>query len=201
MPETVSFNQMKDGTQEDYELLRKHEEDYHTGTADRLLNELARQADETLSGYKVTRLEHALQAATRAEYDGADTDWIVAALLHDIGDGLAPQNHDKFAAEIMRPFMREEVTWVVEHHGIFQMVYYAHHYGWDPEKREEFRDHPYYQSCVEFCERWDQTSFDPDYPMQPLEHFAPLVHDVFSRKAWDEAHIKRGEVQGLPAGG
>ena len=200
MPETVSFSQMKDGTQEDYELLRRHEEDYHTGTADRLLKELARQADETLSGYKVTRLEHALQTATRAENDGADIDWIVAALLHDIGDGLAPQNHDKFAAEIMRPFMREEVTWVVEHHGIFQLVYYAHHYGWDPDKREEFREHPCYQSCVDFCERWDQSSFDPDYPMKSLEHFAPMVHVVFSRKAWDESHIKRGEVQGLPAG-
>ena len=200
MPESVSFNQMKDGTQEDYELLRRHEEDYHTGTADRLLKELARQADETLSGYKISRLEHALQAATRAENDGADIDWIVAALLHDIGDGLAPQNHDKFAAEIIRPFMREEVTWVVEHHGIFQLVYYAHHYGWDPDRREEFREHPCFQSCADFCERWDQSSFDPDYPMQPLEHFAPMVHEVFSRKAWDVAHIKRGEVQGLPAG-
>lgn len=199
MPETVSFNQMKDGTQEDYELLRRHETGYVAGTAERLLKELARQADGTLSGYKVTRLEHALQAATRAENDRADIDWIVAALLHDIGDGLAPQNHDRFAAEIMRPFLREEVTWVVEHHGIFQMVYYAHHYGWDPDKREEFRDHPCYRSCVDFCERWDQSSFDPGYPMRPLEHFAPLVHEVFSRKALDEAHIRTGEVQGLPA--
>ncbi len=199
MGETVSFSQMKDGTREDYELLREHEETYHTGTADRLLKELARQADETLSGYKVTRLEHALQAATRAENDGADTDWIVAALLHDIGDGLAPQNHDRFAAEIMRPFMREEVTWVVEHHGIFQMVYYAHHYGWDPEKREIHRDHPCYRSCVDFCERWDQASFDPDYPSRPLDHFAPLVHEVFARKAWDEAHVQPGVVKGLPA--
>ena len=196
---TVSFTQMKDGTREDYRLLREREGEFLAGTADRLLNELSRQAEETLSGYKVTRLEHALQAATRAERDGADTDWIVAALLHDIGDGLAPQNHDRFAAEIMRPFMREEVTWVVEHHGIFQMVYYAHHYGWDPEKREDFRDSRYYRSCVDFCERWDQSSFDPDYPMQPLEHFAPLVQEVFARKAWDEAHIRPGVVEGLPA--
>ena len=195
---TVSFTRMKDGTQADYELLREQEGPYLAATADRLLRELASQAEETLTGYRVTRLEHALQAATRAEEDGADTDWVVAALLHDIGDGLAPQNHDRFAAEIMRPFMREEVTWVVEHHGIFQMVYYAHHYGWDPEKREEFRDHPYYRSCVEFCERWDQSSFDPDYPMQPLDHFAPLVREVFGRKAWDETHIQSGVVKGLP---
>lgn len=196
---TVSFTRMKDGTQEDYVLLREQEGPYLAATADRLLRELASQAEETLTGYKVTRLEHALQAATRAEKDGADTDWVVAALLHDIGDGLSPQNHDRFAAEIMRPFMREEVTWVVEHHGIFQMVYYAHHYGWDPDKREEFSDHHYYRSCVEFCERWDQSSFDPDYPMLPLDHFAPLVREVFARKAWDEAYIQPGVVKGLPA--
>ena len=123
----VSFTQMKDGTRDDYQMLHKLEEPYHRGTAKRLLAELARQGNETLEGYKITRLEHALQSATRARRDGASSDWVVAALLHDIGDGLAPQNHDKFAAEILRPFMPEEITWVVEHHGIFQMYYYAHH--------------------------------------------------------------------------
>ena len=196
---TVSFTQMKDGTKEDYEFLHEAEKPYLAGTADRLLKELASQADETLSGYKITRLEHGLQSATRARREGADTDWVVAALLHDIGDGLAPQNHDKFAAEIMRPFMREEVVWTVEHHGIFQMVYYAHHYGWDREKRGEYKDSPYYQSCVDFCERWDQSSFDPDYPMDPLESFADEVREVFARKAYDPAVTQPGVVKGLPA--
>lgn len=198
MAETVSFTQMKDGTREDYELLHELEAPFHAGTADRLLRELASQADETLSGYKITRLQHGLQSATRARRDGADTDWVVAALLHDIGDGLAPQNHDRFAAEIMRPFMREEVTWVVEHHGIFQMYYYAHHYGWDRELREKYKDSPYYQSCVDFCERWDQSSFDPDYPMDPLESFADEVRAVFARKAYDPEVIQPGVVKGLP---
>ncbi|MEM8595323.1 MAG: HD domain-containing protein, partial [Pseudomonadota bacterium] len=146
--ETVSFTAMKDGTAEDYALLEKLEKPYLAGTADRLLAEMARQADETLSGYQITRLEHGLQAATRARREGADRDWVVAALLHDVGDGLAPQNHDRFAAEIMRPFMREEVTWVIEHHGIFQMYYYAHHHGWDRELRQKYKESPYYQSCV-----------------------------------------------------
>ena len=80
-----------------------------------------------------------------SRYDGADDDWIVATLLHDIGDGLAPQNHDRMAAEILRPFVREEVTWVVEHHGAFQMIYYAHHLdGWNPNERDQYRDHSYY---------------------------------------------------------
>lgn len=194
----VAFTQMKDGTREEYELLHKLEAPYHQGTAKRLLAELARQGEETLEGYKITRLEHALQSATRARRDGAETDWVVAALLHDIGDGLAPQNHDKFAAEIMRPFMREEITWVVEHHGIFQMVYYAHHLGWDRELRQKYADSPYYQACVAFCERWDQSSFDPDYPMDPLDSFAPEVEAIFARKAWDAEVIKAGVVLGLP---
>jgi predicted HD phosphohydrolase len=128
-----------------------------------VLEELRRQEHVTLEGYRITRLEHGLQSATRAERDGADIDWIVAALLHDIGDGLAPQNHDRMSAEVIRPFVRWDVAWVVEHHGIFQMLYYAHHYGWDRNARDRFRDHPCFDSCAEFCERWDQSSFDPDY--------------------------------------
>ncbi len=198
---TVSFTQMKDGTKEDYLFLRDAEKPHHAATTDRLLRELGSQAEETLAGYRITRLEHGLQSATRAENDGADIDWIVGALLHDIGDGLAPQNHDRFAAEIIRPFVREEVSWVVEHHGIFQMLYYAHHLDWDRNERDKHRDHRYFQSCADFCERWDQSSFDPDYPMQPLEHFEPLVREVFARKAYDPEIIREGEVVGLPAQG
>ena len=196
--ESVSFTQMKDGSKEDYELLHELEKPYLAQTADRLLRELARQAEETLSGYKISRLEHGLQSATRALHDGADADWIVATLLHDIGDGLAPQNHDRFAAEILRPYVRDECAWVVEHHGAFQMYYYAHHYGWDRMEREKYADSPFYPTAVDFCERWDQTSFDPDYPMKPLSFFEPLVRQVFSRKAYDPKVLRSGEVFGLP---
>jgi predicted HD phosphohydrolase len=196
---TVAFTQMKDGTREEYLLLQEAEHAYVACTPDRLLRELASQAIDRMEGYKITRLDHALQSATRAEREGADIDWIVAALLHDIGDGLAPRNHDRFAAEILRPYVREECTWVVEHHGAFQMVYYAHHYGRDQFARERYRDHPCYQTCVDFCERWDQSSFDPDYPTEPLDHFAPLVHAVFARTPYDAGHIKPGQFVGLPA--
>lgn len=198
---TVGFTQMKDGTREDYLLLRELEEPYIQGTAGRLLRELASLGEESLGGYRVNRLEHALQTATRARRDGADDDWVVAALLHDIGDGLAPQNHDRFAAEILRPFLREEVTWVVEHHAAFQMVYFAHHYGWNPNERERFKDSPYYQSCVDFCERWDQSSFDPDYEMDSLESFRPAVQRVFARKPYDPEVLRPGECLGLPGRG
>jgi len=196
---TVSFSQMKDGTKEDYELLSELEKPHMAATADRLLRELAKQEDETISGYKVTRLEHALQSATRAHREGADIDWVVAALLHDIGDGLAPQNHDKFAAEVIRPFVREECTWVVANHGLFQTYYFGHHYGWDRNERDRLKDHPSYQACVNFCERWDQASFDPDYDSEPLEFFAPMVREVFARTAYAPSVIREGVVTGLPA--
>ncbi|MEM0946576.1 MAG: HD domain-containing protein [Pseudomonadota bacterium] len=198
MSEIVSFTQMKDGTKEDYELLARLEKPYHVMTADRVLDELRRQGEATLEGYRITRLEHGLQSATRARRDGADNDWIVAALLHDIGDGLAPQNHDRMSAEVIRPFVRWDVAWVIEHHGIFQTLYFGHHYGWDRNARDRYRDHPCFESCAAFCERWDQSSFDPDYVSDPLESFEPLVRDVFARKAYDPAVLREGVVTPFP---
>lgn len=195
--EKVSFTQMKDGTKDEYLMLQKLEKPYLSMTADRILDELRRQGEVSLEGYQINRLQHGLQSATRAERDGADIDWIVGALLHDIGDGLAPQNHDRFSAEVIRPFVRWDVAWVVEHHGIFQMIYYAHHYGWDENARDEFKDHPCFNSCAEFCERWDQSSFDPDYDMAPLEHFEPMLREVFARKAYDPDVMREGFVSPL----
>lgn len=195
---TVSFTQMKHGTKEDYELLEKLEKPYLSLTADRVMDELRRQGEVSLEGYPITRLEHGLQSGTRALREGADIDWVVGALLHDIGDGLAPQNHDRFSAEVIRPFVRDEVAWVVEHHGIFQMFYYGHHYGWDRDARDRFKDHPCWQSCADFCERWDQSSFDPAYDYEPLEVFEPMVREVFARKAYDPAVLQEGVVKGLP---
>jgi predicted HD phosphohydrolase len=187
---TVSFRQMKDGTQAEYLFLGHLEREYIARLPDRILHALA-SMDDGLAGYQVTRLAHSLQTATRAEADGADEEMIVGALIHDLGDSLAPENHSNFAAEIIRPYVRAEVTWVVEHHGVFQKVYYAHFLGEDPELRAAYRDHPYYQSCVRFCERWDQAAFDPDYPTKSLEHFEPLVRGIFTRRAFDPAVVGR----------
>ena len=194
----VSFTQMKDGTKEDYELLHELEKPFLALTADRVLQELERQGESTLEGYKITRLEHGLQSATRAYREGADIDWVIGALLHDIGDGLAPQNHNRMSAEVIRPFVREEVSWVVEHHGIFQMLYYGHHYGWDRNARDQFKDHPSFDACAEFCERWDQSSFDPEYDAEPLEIFEPMVREVFTRKAYDPDVVQAGVTTGIP---
>ena len=187
---TVSFRQMKDGTEAEYLFLHRLERDYIARLPDRILDAL-RALDEGLSGYRVTRLEHSLQTATLAEADGADEEMIAGALIHDLGDSLAPENHSNYAAEIIRPYVRAEVTWVVEHHGVFQKLYYARYFGEDPEQRAAYREHPYYESCVRFCERWDQAAFDPDYPTRSLEHFEPLVRRIFSRRAFDPAIIGR----------
>ena len=188
----VKFTAMKDGDVADYAMLDVHEREYAAGTADRLLGAMV-ALDESLSGYQVTRLGHSLQAATRAWRAGADTDWVVAALLHDIGDIYAPYNHDEYAAAILKPFVREQVTWVVEKHGDFQRLYYAHHVGGNRHARDRYKGHAYYDDCAAFCEAWDQSSFDPDYPMLTVQDFAPLVREVFARKAYDPAVIRAGE--------
>ena len=194
--EHVKFSAMKDGDREDYEFLRAHEEEYTRGTADRLLNALV-SLDEGLSGYKITRLGHSLQSATRAWRDGADVDWVVSALLHDIGDIFAPHNHDEYAAAILKPFVREQCAWVVEKHGDFQLVYYGEHVGANPNKRAAYEGHAYFDDCAEFCERWDQSSFDPDYGYEPIEFFADMTREVFARKPYDPAVLRPGAREPL----
>lgn len=196
---TVSFRQMKDGTRADYELLSQYEHAYAASLPDRLLAALEALA-HGLSGYQVSRLEHSLQSATRARRDGADTDWIVAALLHDIGDELAPLNHDTMAAAIIAPYVREECAWAVRHHGIFQFKYYADKVGLDPDARDKYAGHRHYDATVRFCERWDQASFDPDYASDALTSFEPLVRAVFSRTAWEPSVIREGERGDMGAG-
>lgn len=188
----VKFVRMKDGDLEDYEFLSRHEAEFMHGTAGRLLQAM-KDLDESLSGYQVTRLGHSVQSATRAWRDGADIDWVVSALLHDIGDIYAPCNHDEYAATILRPYVREQCRWVVEKHGDFQLIYYGHHIGGNSGKRDRYRGHRYFNDCAEFCERWDQASFDPGYDSLPLSFFEPMVHEVFARAPHDPAFLESAD--------
>ena len=176
----VAFTAMAEGSREDYELLSRLEEEFAAGTADRVLEQLRRLAG-SLGGYRVDRLEHSLQSATRAYRDGADEEMVVAALLHDAGDLLAPHNHSELAAAILRPYVSERTYWIVRHHGLFQSYYYAHHLGGDRHARDQYRSHPWYQAAIDFCHRWDQPSFDPAYPSLPLAFFEPMVRRIFAR--------------------
>ena len=184
----VSFQRMEDGTREDYELLDRSEREYALGLPDTILGALGK-LDHTLQGYPVSRLEHSLQTATRALRDGADDELVAAALIHDVGDELAPYNHAEIAAGILRPYVRPEVTWIVEQHGLFQSYYYAHHSGGNRDGRDRFRDHPWYQACRDFCANWDQCSFDPRYEWQPLSSFAPLIRKIFTRPPHDPRYV------------
>lgn len=184
----VSFTRMEDGTAEDYELLDRSEREHARHLPHTLLTTLQR-LDHSLEGYPVSRLGHSLQTATRALRDEADEELIVAALLHDIGDELAPYNHTEIAAGILRPYVRPEVTWIVEQHGLFQNYYYVHFRGGDRHARDQFLGHPWYDACKSFCADWDQCSFDPGYPTLPLEAFEPLVQRIFSRQPHDPRYV------------
>ena len=186
---TVDFIEMKHGTKAEYEYLHELETQYIRALPERLLVALER-LDGSLEGYKVSRLQHSLQSATRAEADGADVEMIVAALVHDIGDALAPENHSQMAAAILRPYVRAEVTWVIEMHGLFQMQYYAHHIGNKPDGYLAYADHKWFDACVRFCELYDQAAFDPAYPTKPLSYFAPMLREVFGRKAFDPGVVQ-----------
>ena len=179
----VSFTEMKKGKKEDYLFLDKHEKNFADKTAERIIKFMS-NLSETLEGYQISRLEHSLQSATRAYRNGENEEMVVAALLHDIGDELAPMNHSEYAASILKPYVSEKTHWIIEKHGEFQMFYYAHHLGGNKNKREKYKNHKYYQDTINFCENYDQNSFDPNYKSLPLEFFKPMVKKIFSRKPY-----------------
>ena len=145
----VEFVHMADGTREEYAFLDAMEAEFTAGLVDRLIAHL-KALDSSISGYKVSRLGHSLQSATRAHRAGESEEMVVAALLHDIGD-----------------------------HGLFQMYYYAHFSGGDSNARDRYKDHPCYADTIRFCEDYDQNCFDPDYDNAPLSFFEPLMRRVF----------------------
>jgi len=179
----AKFIEMKHGSKDDYLLLEKHEKKYIQGTADRIIKFMD-GLNSTLEGYQISRLEHSLQTATRALRDKADDEMVVAALLHDIGDELAPLNHSEYAATVLKPYVSKKTHWIIEKHGEFQMYYYAHHLGGNKNEREKYKGHKYYKDTVDFCEYWDQKSFDPNYKSLPLKEFEPMIKKIFSRKPY-----------------
>ncbi len=189
--ETVNFIRMEDGTREEYEFLDRLEDDYKEKLPDRILETLA-HLEHSLSGYQISRLEHSLQGATRAFRDGREDEYVIAVLLHDIGDELAPYSHSEMAAAILRPFVTEKLYWIIKHHGVFQMYYYAHHCGGDRNSRDLFKDHQWYDDAVEFCHYYDQNCFDPNYDSEPLSFFEPILRRVMKAPRQDDLeHVAR----------
>lgn len=188
----VSFTRMDDASPEEMELIRdeagNHRRDEWLKTILRLLESMKGYT----FGYQVDRYEHSLQSATRAHREGARVDLVIAALLHDIGDDLCPDNHSEVAAAILRPVLDDEAVWIVKHHGVFQAYHYGEKLGIPHNSRERYRDSPYFDTCAHFCAAWDQESFDPNYDTEPIEFFMPMLEEVFSRppKSWGDPNIE-----------
>ena len=177
-----AFTSFETSTAEDWVVIRGQMQVTQAVVADHVLH-LMRALASDHGGYPVTRLEHSLQTATRAERAGRDDEYVVCALLHDVGDTLAPFDHPAIAATMLRGRVSEENLFMVEKHGIFQGWYFWHHIGMDRNARDAYRDSPWFDRTAEFCALYDQVSFDPDYRSEPLEHFEPLVRALFTDPA------------------
>lgn len=184
---TVGWTAMADGTADDYAQIARIFEDHSRHTLVPHLLSVMRLLEGPTLGYRIDRERHCRQSATRALRNGEPDDFVAAALLHDIGDVLAPDNHSAVAAAIVAPFVSEETEWVVRHHGLFQGYYYFHHLGGDRDARDRYADSPHYDRCVDFCASYDQNCFDPDYDDLPMEDFVPLLEEVLSRPSRYEA--------------
>ncbi len=174
---TVNFTEMTGGTAEDYAIISDNFREFSKGLPDRVLTHLKLLAGD-FGGFPIDRLQHSLQAATRAHRDGRDEEYVVMALLHDIGDTLGTYNHADLAATILQPFLSDENYWIVKNHGIFQGYYFFHHIGLDRNLRDQFKDHPYYDACAEFCAKYDQNAFSPAYKSEDLGFFEPMIKRV-----------------------
>ncbi|HEY5049046.1 MAG TPA: HD domain-containing protein [Rhizomicrobium sp.] len=176
----AQFRAMTEGTQEDWAKIYLAAQGFHKGLADRVLTHL-KLLEGDCGGFAVDRLTHSLQSATLAHRDGMDEEYVVCALLHDIGDTLGSHNHADIGAAILKPFVSEENHWMVEHHGIFQGYYFFQFGGLDRNMREKFRGHPASERTAMFCARHDQNAFDPAYDTMPLETFEPMLRRAMER--------------------
>jgi predicted HD phosphohydrolase len=176
----IKLTSLETGTAEEFRHLEELERALdHDATS--VMLDLLRTTDRE-TGYPISPMQHCLQTATRAARDGASEELIVAALLHDVADAIAPNNHGRVGAEMLRPFISERTYWVMANHSVFQGYYYWHHIGKDRNTRDQYRSHPDFEACALFCERWDQNSFDPRYDTMPLEAFIPAVTRILSRE-------------------
>jgi predicted HD phosphohydrolase len=174
-----SFTDMRESTEEDWKVILEDFRTYSSQLADRVLNHL-KLLHGDFGGFSVDRLTHSLQTATRAHRDGKDEEYVVCALLHDIGDTLGSFNHPDIAAAILKPFVSAENLEMVEKHGLFQAYYFFHHLGMDRNLRDRFQGQPIYERTLEFCEKYDAPAFDPDYDTLPLSFFEPMVRRLMS---------------------
>ena len=176
----AKFHTMAEGTQDDWMIIAQAAGEFSMGLPQRIVAHLNLLKGDC-GGFAVDRYEHSLQTATRALRAGRDEEYVVCALLHDIGDTLGPRNHADIGAAILKPFVSAQNHWMVANHAIFQGYYFFHHLGLDREMREQYRGHPHFEYTAQFCHLYDQAAFDPDYESMPLEAFEPMLMRVMTR--------------------
>src|SRR5947209_11765158 len=180
---TTTFTRMDESTAEQWGVIGTESYKNQGRVADRVLGMLESLAD-LVDGFSTDQLTHCLQTATLAERAGADDEVVVAALCHDIGKAVSVPNHPRIAAEILKPYVRDEIYKMILVHQDFQGRHYYHHFGGDPNAREQHRDTltaDEFALAEKFADEWDQIAFDPDGPTEPLEHFEPLVRKIFGQ--------------------
>jgi predicted HD phosphohydrolase len=175
----AGFRAMTEGTVEDWRAIGAAGASFRAAYGDRLIAAMKELGGDT-GGFAVDRLTHSLQTATRAMRDGRDEEYVVCALMHDIGDLMGPANHAEIGAAMMKPYVSEANHWMMDKHGVFQGYYFFHLIGLDREMREQYRGHPHFEHCAQFCRLYDQSSFDPDYDTAPLEAFEPMLRRVIA---------------------
>ena len=176
----ATFKDMKDSSREDWERISAEFPAFAGGLPDRVIAHL-KLLEGDYGGFPVDRCTHSLQTATRALRDGRDEEYVVVALLHDIGDTLGAFNHPDIAAAILKPFVSEPNLWMVQHHGIFQGHYFFHHLGMDRDMRDRYRGHPHYDRTAEFCELYDAPAFNPHGETLPISEFEPMIRRLMAR--------------------
>lgn len=179
MAHRATFVRMQDSTREDWQAISGEFMHFASGLPERVMAHL-KLLEGDYGGFPVDRYTHSLQTATRALRDGRDEEYVVCALLHDIGDTLGAFNHPDIAAAILQPFVSEENHWMVKHHGIFQGHYFFHHIGLDRDLREQFRTHPHFDRTAEFCELYDNPAFDPKGETLPIAEFEPMLRRLMA---------------------
>ena len=178
--ERAQFSAMIDGTEDDYQKISAAFGEFSKSLPDRVMEHL-KMLQGDFGGFAVDRFEHSLQTATRAHKDGRDEEYVVCALLHDIGDLLGTFNHAELGATILKPFISEQNYFMLQNHGVFQGYYFFHHIGLDRDAREAFRDSEHFEYTAQFCHLYDQNSFDREYESYKLEFFEPMVRRVMAR--------------------
>lgn len=176
----ATFTRMDESTAEEWAVIGKETSRNQGRVAERVLG-LLRSLSDITDGFATDQLTHCLQTATLAQQAGADDEMVVASLCHDIGKAISVPNHGAIAAEMLKPYVRPDVYHSIKHHQDFQGRHYYNHFGMSTELREQYRDQSWFALCEQFTDDWDQVAFDPNGHTEPLEHFEPLVREIFAK--------------------